>query len=70
MLTLLSLPLASEFPCVNLISDLSQCPLGEQEIYYFGIPLNTTQRKRERNKKQKKFQKFKFCKFFKIKLSD
>ena len=53
MLTLLSLPLASEFPCVNLISDLSQCPLGEQEIYYFGIPLNTTQRKRERNKKQK-----------------
>ena len=51
MLALLSLPLASEFPCVNLISDLLQCPLSEQEIYYFGIPLNTTQRKRERNKK-------------------
>ena len=64
MLTLLSLPLASEFPCVNLISDLSQCPLGEQEIYY-GIPLNTTQRKRERNKKQKNSKNFNSANFSK-----
>ena len=53
MLTLLSLSLASELPFLNLISDLSQCPPGEQEIYYCGMPLNTTQRKQERNQQQK-----------------
>ena len=53
MLTLLSLSLASELPFLNLISDLSQCPPGEQEIYYCGMPLNTTQRKKERNQQQK-----------------
>ena len=53
MLTLLSLSLASEFPFLYLISDLSQCPPGEQEIYYCGMPLNSTQRKKERNQQQK-----------------
>ena len=52
MLTLLSLSLASELPFLNLISDPSQCPPGEQEIYYCGMPLNTTQRKQERNQQK------------------
>ena len=53
MLTLLTLSLASEFPFLNLISDLSQYPPGEQEIHSCGMPLNTTQRKKERNQQQK-----------------
>ena len=50
--TFLSLPLSSEFPFVYLISDLLQYPPGEVwvDIYYCRMPLNATQRRKEKNK--------------------
>ena len=58
MLALLSLPLASEFPCVNLISDLSQCPLVSRKYIiaeYLSIPPKG--RKKE-TKSKKNFKNF------------
>ena len=52
MLALLSLPLASEFPCVNLISDLSQCPLVSRK--YIIAEYLSYHSKEERNKQKAK----------------